>query len=102
MVRSFLDEWHTVQSNELSNLKSRVRSLTLVTGTLFGPVLEKAAAELTAASGLQISVKPIINTKLGEGITVAGLVMAENVITSFHANCDPTPLPLFPRILFPH
>ncbi len=102
MVRSFLDEWHTVQSNELSNLKSRVRSLTLVTGTLFGPVLEKAAAELAASSGLQISVKPIINTKLGEGITVAGLLMAEDVITQLQASGDASDLLVLPRIMFDH
>src|SRR5258707_4885286 len=72
MVRSFLDEWHAVRNSELVGLKPRVRRATLVTGTLFGPVLQQAAAELSSQTGLEITVKPVINTKLGEGITVAG------------------------------
>jgi putative radical SAM enzyme (TIGR03279 family) len=102
MVRSFLDEWNQVRAHELANLQPRVRSVTLVTATLFGPVLEKAAAELAAQTGLNVQVRAIKNTKLGEGITVAGLLMGEDVITQLQDSGDPGDLIVLPRIMFDH
>ncbi len=102
MVRSFLDEWQSVRSHELQTLKPRVQNVMLVTATLFGPILEKAAAELSEATGLPIMVRSIVNTKLGEGITVAGLLMGEDVIAQLQAASDDSDLIVLPRIMFDH
>lgn len=105
MVRSFLDEWESVQRHEVPKLVARIRSATLVTATLFAPTLAKAAAELSIQSGLEIQAVAVTNTKLGEGITVAGLLMAEDVIAQLQARAATQPLGdvvILPRIMFDH
>ncbi|MEP7287772.1 MAG: DUF512 domain-containing protein [Chloroflexota bacterium] len=102
MVRSFLDEWQTVRTTELGEMKSRVQRVTLVTGTLFSPVLEQASAEFAAQTGVQMTVKPVTNTRLGAGITVAGLLMSEDVIAQLQAVDDLGDLVVLPRIMFDH
>jgi putative radical SAM enzyme (TIGR03279 family) len=102
MVRSFQDEWQEVRSNELAALKPKVRHITLVTGTLFAPVLAEAARELSAQTGLRVEVQAIKNTKLGEGITVAGLLMAEDIVTQLQQAGDLGDLIVLPRIMFDH
>ncbi|HLY24828.1 MAG TPA: DUF512 domain-containing protein [Aggregatilineales bacterium] len=102
MVRSFLDEWQTVRRREIKGLQPRVKTITLVTGALFGPVLEKAAAELASTTGLKVNVKSITNMRLGAGITVAGLLMGEDVIRQLRAAGDPGDLLVLPRIMFDH
>jgi putative radical SAM enzyme (TIGR03279 family) len=101
MVRSFLDEWDKVRVEEIAAMLPRARSATLVTATLFAPTLARTAADFAAQTGLQIDVVPIKNTRLGEGITVAGLLMAEDVIEQLQAQ----PLGdvvILPRIMFDH
>jgi NifB/MoaA-like Fe-S oxidoreductase len=65
-------------------------------------VLEEAAAELSTVTGLQVTVRPIVNMKLGEGITVAGLLMGEDVIAQLQAANDSSDLIVLPRIMFDH
>jgi putative radical SAM enzyme (TIGR03279 family) len=105
MVRSFQDEWHEVRSNEVKALQPRVKRVTLATATLFAPVLTQAAAELSTDSGLQVNVQAIENTRLGAGITVAGLLMGEDVIAQLQAQADQDALGdlvVLPRIMFDH
>ncbi len=102
MVRSFMDEWQAVREKEVANLKPKVRRVTLATATLFAPVLQQAADELAAATGLPIRVLAINNTRLGEGITVAGLLMADDVIAQLRAAGDLGDLIVLPRIMFDH
>lgn len=105
MVRHFLDEWETVRRDELSAFAPRVRRLTLVTATLFAPVLTQCAATLSQSTGLTIDVKAITNTRLGEGITVAGLMMGEDVIDQLKPLADSGELGevlVLPRIMFDH
>jgi putative radical SAM enzyme (TIGR03279 family) len=102
MVRSFLDEWQAVSGKELADLKPKVRRVTLATATLFAPVLRQAADELAARTGLDIGVQAITNTRFGEGITVAGLMMAEDVIAQLTEIGDLGELLLLPRIMFDH
>src|SRR5260221_7162655 len=80
MVRSFQDEWREVRAKEVKTIQPRVKRVTLATATLFAPVLAQAAAEFSADSGFQVTVQAIENTRLGAGITVAGLLMGEDVI----------------------
>ena len=104
MVRSFLDEWRSVKRKELKGLHPLVKRITLVTATLFAPVLAKAAAELTAATEVQTSVRAITNTKLGAGITVAGLLMGDDVIAQLQQSSTDElgDLVVLPRIMFDH
>jgi putative radical SAM enzyme (TIGR03279 family) len=100
MVRSFLDEWQTVQANELQTMQPRVQRITLATATLFAPVLTITARELSSQTGLSVNVTPIENTRLGAGITVAGLLMGEDVLAQLQD--DQSDLIVLPRIMFDH
>jgi putative radical SAM enzyme (TIGR03279 family) len=101
MVRSFQDEWHDVRAKEVKTIQPRVKRVTLATATLFAPVLAQAAAELSTDSGLQVNVQAIENTRLGAGITVAGLLMGEDVIAQLKDQ-DLGDLVVLPRIMFDH
>jgi putative radical SAM enzyme (TIGR03279 family) len=87
LVRQFLDDWKAIRSG-LERLRpvfapspsGEVSSLTLVTGTLFAPALQSAAAELARLVGVPVAVQPVTNTTLGETITVAGLLMGRDVV----------------------
>jgi putative radical SAM enzyme (TIGR03279 family) len=105
MVRRFLDDWEGVkeeieawQREERPNPNQEV---TLVTGTLFGPTLERAAAEFAGLTGVQVHVEPIINRRLGDTITAAGLLMAEDVLAQLKT-AGYGDLVVLPRIIFDH
>jgi putative radical SAM enzyme (TIGR03279 family) len=102
LVRSFLDEWQATRASEVRALKARVQHVTLATATLFAPVLGKAAAQLSAETDLDISVRAIKNTRLGESITVAGLLLGADVIAQLQAAGALGDLIVLPRIMFDH
>jgi NifB/MoaA-like Fe-S oxidoreductase len=105
MVRAFLEEWQTVRAGELKALQPRFERITLVTGRLFAPVLAQSAAELSAATGLQIAVQGITNAVLGEGITVSGLLMGADVIAQLkplQESGELGDLVVLPHIMFDH
>jgi len=79
LVSQFLQDHKLQIANHASRI-TNLQSLTLVTGTLFAPVLCGAAAEFAELTGLEVQVRPVINTTLGETITVAGLLMGRDVI----------------------
>ncbi len=102
MVRDFLEDYRRVRRA----LHRRGRALagrraTLATGTLFAPVLARVAADFSARTGATLEVVPIVNTRLGETITVAGLLMAEDVIGQLTAR-PLGELVVLPRIMFDH
>jgi NifB/MoaA-like Fe-S oxidoreductase len=101
MSRRFLDDWEVVKEEIEGNKQTFNQTVTLATGTLFGPVLETAAAEFAALTGVNLQVQHIINERLGDTITAAGLLMAEDVIaqlkTAGHGD-----LVILPRIIFDH
>jgi putative radical SAM enzyme (TIGR03279 family) len=113
MVRRFLDEWQSVsgeiaQRSQLdpTDLKPGSPSggyerLTLVTGTLFADTLRAAAAEFAELTGLSVDVLPVVNARLGESITVAGLLMSEDVLAQLAATSYGD-LVILPRIMFDH
>jgi putative radical SAM enzyme (TIGR03279 family) len=87
LVRQFLDDWEAIRSAQEGHIRGsgprppgQALSLTLVTGTLFAPVLQSAAAELAGLVGVRVAVQPVTNTTLGETITVAGLLMGRDVV----------------------
>lgn len=99
MVRQFMDEWDEVKEELVeSPLLGR---LTLVTAPLFAPVLTEYAAEFTALSGVATEVISVTNMRLGDTITVAGLMMGEDVIAQLRGR-DLGEVVVLPRLMFDH
>jgi NifB/MoaA-like Fe-S oxidoreductase len=68
-------------------------------------VLAEAAAEFSAVTGVRADVQAVTNRRLGEGITVAGLLMGQDVIDHLKALADTGELGqliVLPRIMFDH
>lgn len=98
MVRSFLDEWEEAledwkkkndfnvkgkKSPDVEGDSSTVekRVVSVVTGRLFGPILQQCGKELEALmEGVSVQVYPIRNDFFGEDITVAGLVTGQDIL----------------------
>ena len=109
MVRNFLNEWESVKK-EIGDWRleigaqspiSNLQSLTLVTATLFAPVLRAAAAEFARLAEVEVNVLPVINERLGETITVAGLLMGEDVVQQLET-AGYGDLVVLPRVMFDH
>jgi putative radical SAM enzyme (TIGR03279 family) len=100
MVRGFLDDWRRAR-RQISDIKFQISRAMLATGELFAPVLRKAAEEFTSLSGVKVDVIPIRNERLGETITVSGLLMGADVIAQLQAH-DLGELVVLPRIMFDH
>jgi NifB/MoaA-like Fe-S oxidoreductase len=99
MVRAFLERLAQTGGKyqiQISNIKA-----TLATGELFAPILREAADELARMSGVQLDVVPIRNERLGETITVAGLLMGADVIAQLQAR-RLGEVAVLPRIMFDH
>jgi putative radical SAM enzyme (TIGR03279 family) len=112
MVRHFLDDWTAVQNEIREWLRARAkvreaerewpyRRLTLVTAALFAPVLRKTSAEFAELTGAEVEVTAVPNVRLGETITVAGLLMAEDVLAHLQS-VGYGDLVLLPRVMFDH
>ena len=102
MARDFLDDWEKVR-RELRGMKKTLvdKSATLVTGTLFAPLLASTVHEFTRISESALDVVGVINQRLGESITVAGLLMGGDVIAQLKDRTLGEVLVL-PRIMFDH
>jgi NifB/MoaA-like Fe-S oxidoreductase len=109
MVRSFLNEWNSLQKeiedllredNQAGNTFLSNR-LTLVTGTLFGPTLTEISNQFAELIDVKIDVIPIVNQRLGDTITVSGLLMADDILNDL-AQRDLGELVVLPRIAFDH
>ncbi|MEZ4518360.1 MAG: DUF512 domain-containing protein [Chloroflexota bacterium] len=102
MVRAFLDEWDTVQEEIASAETLPVpQTITLATASLFQDVLYEKAAEFAEKTRCGVTVRPIINQRLGESITVAGLLMATDVIEQLE-DADLGDFLVLPRVTFDH
>ncbi|MDW8394778.1 MAG: DUF512 domain-containing protein [Anaerolineae bacterium] len=107
MVRDFLDEWRAVKRRELPNVAPttlRFRHALLATGALFAPTLYKAANEFAAIAQVALDVVPIRNERLGETITVAGLLCGRDVICQLkqHPRLAEAEIVILPRLMFDH
>jgi putative radical SAM enzyme (TIGR03279 family) len=107
MVRGFLEDWRRVR-RKIPNLgtareytKSQISTVTLAAGTLFAPVLRQAAEELARLCDVQLDVVPIQNERLGETVTVSGLLMGADVMAQLQAR-DLGKMVVLPRIMFNH
>jgi putative radical SAM enzyme (TIGR03279 family) len=108
MVRDFLDAWQTVKGQLARDRSLRpeaasggVQRATLVTGALFARTLEQVAAEFSRLTGISLEVAPMVNQRLGETITVSGLLMGQDVIDQLRGR-DLGGLVVMPRIMFDH
>lgn len=77
MVRDFLEAPLPALPERL-DVPTRVL---MVTGALFGPVLERAVAPLRAIAGLELEVRPLVNRTFGAVTTVTGLLAGRDVLT---------------------
>jgi putative radical SAM enzyme (TIGR03279 family) len=105
MVRDFLNEWERVKRNELSRvawLPMLFKAASLVTGMLFAPTLARAARAFTRLTGVPLRVFPIVNERLGETITVAGLLCGQDVIRQLQDVELCGDLIVLPRLMFDH
>lgn len=114
MVRAFLDEWGRVRRRELAGLATAPRMFggaVLATGALFAPTLARAAGQFVRATGISVPALAIANERLGDTITVAGLLMGEDIIRqarAARAGARPdvaaleNPVLVLPRITFDH
>ena len=100
MARAFLEDWRKAK-RKIPNVSFQISKATLATGELFAPMLREAADELARLSGAQLDVAPIRNERLGETITVAGLLMGADVIAQLRAR-DLGEIVVLPRIMFDH
>jgi putative radical SAM enzyme (TIGR03279 family) len=103
LVRRFLDDWQSVEQ-EIRGSGSNAghgQRVTLVTGTLFAPVLQNTAAEFAQLTGAEVTVLPAVNERLGDTITVAGLLMAGDVVEQLQA-AGSADLVVLPRVMFDH
>src|SRR6185503_20231171 len=78
MVRRFIDDRAEVKT-ELTQAPV-VKRLTLATATLFAPTLTRSGHEFAEISKVETDVVSITNERLGDSITVAGLLMGADVI----------------------
>lgn len=111
MVRRFLNDWAEVKKEIAAAIKkpgfaqktrfSTDKPITLVTATLFAPTLQKTSQEFAHLVGISLRVMPAINQRLGETITVSGLLMAEDVIAQLEKT-GYSDLVILPRIMFDH
>ena len=102
MVRVFLDDWAAVREEIAATADPPPsRTITLATATLFAPTLRRTAAEFAALTGCNVTVVPILNTRLGETITVSGLLMAGDAIEQLKA-AGVGDLVVLPRVMFDH
>lgn len=103
LVRQFLDAWEKEQE-EIDNCQLTIdnyQRVTLVTGTMFAPVLDKATAVFNQLTNLKATVLPITNERLGPSITTAGLLMAGDALNQLRA-IDIGDLVILPRVMFDH
>ncbi|HZD10249.1 MAG TPA: DUF512 domain-containing protein [Candidatus Binatia bacterium] len=108
MVRRFLDDWQNVQQEILAWQKQKgdvseiqAQRLTLVTGALFAPTLGQIANEFQALTGIPARVLAVQNELLGHSITVAGLLMAQDIIAQLR-EAGYHDLVILPRVVFDH
>ncbi len=103
LVRLFLDEWSqlTTEIDRHRNLPLIHKKLVLVTGTLFATVLEPVARDFANRTGCQVEVVPVVNRRLGETITAAGLLMVKDIIDQ-RQRIESAELVVLPRVVFDH
>lgn len=84
MVRSFVKEFARITKRIERDGNGNVRSKrgTILTGTLFAPVLRKLVQKLNKQFGSQLIVEPVENGYFGGDVSVAGLLTGRDLIAA--------------------
>lgn len=83
MVRSFVNEFAKVTKRiERDGKQLEGRSGTILTGTLFAPVLRKLVDKLNDRFGSQLIVEPVENGYFGGDVSVAGLLTGRDLLSA--------------------
>jgi putative radical SAM enzyme (TIGR03279 family) len=61
-----------------------IERATVVTGELFGTVLQETARVVSAQTGIELRVVPVVNNFLGDTVTVAGLIAGQDLLRQLH------------------
>jgi putative radical SAM enzyme (TIGR03279 family) len=96
MTRLLLDEWAAMQ-RQLPALPPR--RITLVCGTLIGPVMKRIGEDLNRRTGLRLEVVPVRSEFWGPQVTVSGLLTGEDVLGALQGR-DVGEAVLLPRAMF--
>jgi putative radical SAM enzyme (TIGR03279 family) len=78
LVRRFHEDFRRLARRPAAARWSGARAVTVVTGELFGPILERLARTLRVP-GLRVDVAPVPNEFFGRAISVAGLLTGQDV-----------------------
>ena len=101
MTRFLIDQWsHT--KRRLPQRMPEAKRVTLVTGMMAQPMIEKLATDMRTIEGLQVQVRPVINKFFGSEVTVAGLLCGQDVLDDLHElqiTSDLGDLMLLPRVM---
>ncbi|MFN2532424.1 MAG: DUF512 domain-containing protein [Pyrinomonadaceae bacterium] len=81
MVRAFQQQF-TSLTNRLVRNGAKDISATIVTGTLFAPVLRALIDKWNGVAGIQLTVAAVPNQYFGGDVSVAGLVTGQDVVAS--------------------
>jgi putative radical SAM enzyme (TIGR03279 family) len=105
MTRKLLDDWSAARRElapaAVSAAQSRSR-VAIITSTMAEPVIAPIAADLRAATGLDVRVLPVTNGFFGPLVTVAGLLCGQDVLDALDVACadfTSDDLILCPRIM---
>jgi putative radical SAM enzyme (TIGR03279 family) len=84
MVRSFMNDFaklkRRVEGERSASLKNK--SATILTGTLFAPVLQKLVHKLNEQNGSRLIVEPVENGYFGGDVSVAGLLTGRDLLSA--------------------
>src|SRR5207244_597706 len=84
MVRSFISEFETIMRKLDRRRPASPKQLfgTIMTGTLFAPVLQKKMARLNESFGTRLHVLPVENQYFGGDVSIAGLLTGQDFLAA--------------------
>ena len=82
MVRSFVNEFAKITKRIERHGGLQNKRATILTGTLFAPVLSRLVDKLNARFGSQLIVEPIENGYFGGDVSVAGLLTGRDLLSA--------------------
>ena len=84
MVRSFIKEFGKIRRRieREGSTKLKHKHGTILTGTLFAPVLQKLVHKLNEQNGSRLIVEPVENGYFGGDVSVAGLLTGQDLLAA--------------------
>jgi len=93
MVRTMWENWRVNAADYIAQLREHGGRFVFVTGALAAPVLAPVAGEIADALGKDtVRVQAVRNDYLGESVTVAGLLAAQDICAQVRLAPDETAL----------